>query len=371
MSDGRRLVRLFLCGDVMTGRGVDQILSTPSDPRLHEPWVRSAEEYLKGAEKVSGPIPRGVDPEYVWGDALEVLEREGPRVGIGNLETAVTTSDRPAPKGIHYRMHPDNVDVLAAVPVHCWGLANNHVLDWGEEGLLATLRTLEEAGLRWAGAGRNLDEARAPAVIDLGEGGGRVLVFALAGPDCGVPPEWAAGPDRPGVRFLPELSGAEARRVADEVAAVKRPGDVAVVSVHWGGNWGYDMPGAHRRFARKLMEDGAADVVHGHSSHHPRGIEVHQGRPILYGCGDFLNDYEGIGGREKYRGDLVLMYLLDLDPSAGYLAGLRMVPFQLQGLRLVRPSSRDRAWLRERMDRECGRFGGGVVEEGEGFALDG
>jgi Bacterial capsule synthesis protein PGA_cap len=105
MSSGERLT-LFLCGDVMTGRGVDQILVCPSSPSLHEPRVRSALEYVALAEQANGTIPRPVDHAYAWGAALEVLDQERPDVRIANLETSITTSNVPYPKGINYRMHP-------------------------------------------------------------------------------------------------------------------------------------------------------------------------------------------------------------------------------------------------------------------------
>jgi poly-gamma-glutamate capsule biosynthesis protein CapA/YwtB (metallophosphatase superfamily) len=87
-----RSVLLFFCGDVMLGRGIDQILAHPGDPRLHEPVVRSAIEYVEFAEAANGPIPRVVAPDYIWGDALAELARAGPQARIINLETSVTTS---------------------------------------------------------------------------------------------------------------------------------------------------------------------------------------------------------------------------------------------------------------------------------------
>ena len=63
--------------------------------------------------------------------------------------------------------------------------------------------------------------------------------------------------------------------------------------------------------------------MHGHSSHHVKAIEVFRGRLILYGCGDFLTDYEGVGGYEEFRGDLALMYFVELDSGTGELVGLR------------------------------------------------
>src|SRR5713226_1537518 len=138
---------LFLCGDVMTGRGIDQVLPHPGNPVLYESYVRDARDYVQLAERVNGPIPRPVDLEYIWGDALEELQRAGTDLRIINLETSITRSGSPWPnKGIHYRMHPLNVGCITAAGVDCCCLANNHVLDWGYEGLEETLQTLDREG---------------------------------------------------------------------------------------------------------------------------------------------------------------------------------------------------------------------------------
>jgi poly-gamma-glutamate synthesis protein (capsule biosynthesis protein) len=128
-----------------------------------------------------------------------------------------------------------------------------------------------------------------------------------------------------------------------------------VVSIHWGSNWGYDVPRRQVRFAHRLIDQGV-DVVHGHSSHHPRPIEVYRGGLVLYGCGDFINDYEGISGYESYRGDLRLLYLARIAPEQG-LSELRMVPFQAHQMRLRHASRSDAQWLRERLSRINHRFG--------------
>jgi poly-gamma-glutamate synthesis protein (capsule biosynthesis protein) len=86
-------VTLFLAGDVMTGRGVDQILACPSGPQLHEPFVTDAREYVRLAEQVSGTVRRGVAPDYIWGDALTEWEARAPAARIVNLETSVTRSE--------------------------------------------------------------------------------------------------------------------------------------------------------------------------------------------------------------------------------------------------------------------------------------
>src|SRR6266542_4079647 len=241
-------LRLFLCGDVMTGRGIDQALPHPVNPVLYEPYVRDAREYVDLAEKANGPIPRPVTFDYIWGDALQELEKSSVDLTIMNLETAIASEGTPWPdKGIHYRMHPLNVDCLSALRISACALANNHVLDWGYSGLSETLR-------------------------------------------------------------------------------------------------GYDIHPKQIAFAHRLIEEGVT-IVHGHSSHHVKAIEVFKDRLILYGCGDFLTDYEGISGYETLRGDLGLMYLIDLDSRNGQLMSARLVPMQMRRFRLERAPAADSEWL--------------------------
>ncbi|MEW5862628.1 MAG: CapA family protein [Pseudomonadota bacterium] len=346
-------MKLFLCGDVMTGRGVDQILPVPCDPALDEPWVKSALDYVALAEGRNGPIPRPVDFAYIWGDALEELEWERPEARIVNLETAVTTSEDREPKGIHYRMNPANVACLTAARLDCCVLANNHVLDFGVRGLEETLATLRRAGIATAGAGRDTAEAEAPAVIALA-GERRVLVFAFGHESAGVPAAWAAGPRKPGVSRLADLSARTADAVAKRVLAARRAGDCTIVSIHWGPNWGYRVARERREFARRLIDAGAADLVHGHSSHHPGPIEIYRGRLILYSCGDFLNDYEGITGHEAFRPELTLMYFATLEEPGGRLLTLALTPMRIARLRLHRASLAESDWLAQVLGRESG-----------------
>jgi len=360
---------LFLSGDVMTGRGVDQILPRSCPPRLYEPFVTSAIDYVEMAERKNGPIPRPVDYGYIWGAGLDVLAERRPHARIVNLETSITTSTDAEPKGINYRMHPGNVPVLAAGGVDCCVLANNHVLDWGRGGLLETLDVLARSGIRTAGAGANLETARAPAVIDAGDLG-RILVFAFGATDSGIPRRWAAVGEQPGVHLLPDYSDTTVDRIARAVDEAKQPGDIAVASIHWGPNWGYDVPSPHRHFAHALVDRARIDVVHGHSSHHAKAIEVYQGRPILYGCSDLLNDYEGIRGQEEFRANLVLMYFCTMDAGTGELARLTMTPMEIRNFRLTHPVMADRVWLRDTLDRECRRFGHGVRLEDDALVLD-
>lgn len=342
-------VSLFLCGDVMTGRGVDQILPQPGHPTLWEGYVRDARRYVELAEAAGGPIPRPVPAPWPWGDALAVLDKVRPDARIINLETAITDRGEIAPgKAVHYRMNPANITSLTAARPTVASLANNHVLDFGQQGLADTLTALSGAGILAAGAGRDATQAREPVIVPLDDDR-RVVVVAAGTDGSGIPLAWAATHGRAGVHLLPDLSVRTADGLAARIRRVKRPGDVAVFTVHWGSNWGYRVSAEQVRFAHHLVDHGV-DVVHGHSSHHPRPIEVYRGRLILYGCGDFVNDYEGIGGYEKYRDDLRLMYLPTVYPDTGRLARLTMIPLRARGMRLHHANEPDTAWLRDTLD---------------------
>src|SRR6266508_2876294 len=337
-------LRLFLCGDVMTGRGIDQALPHPVNPILYEPYVRDAREYVTLAEKANGSITRPLSADYIWGDALRELERDQVDLRIVNLETAITSAETPWPgKGIHYRMHPQNIGCLTAAQISACVLANNHVLDWGYDGLSETLKTLDAAGIARAGAGNDAEEAMQPAVLDTA-GNGRLLLFSFGSRTSGIPEDWRATSISPGINLLDDFSEATAARAADQIRAYQHPGDLIVASIHWGSNWGYEIPRDQIMFAHRLIEEGIA-IVHGHSSHHVKAIEIFKERLVLYGCGDFLADYEGISGYEMFRGDLALMYLVDVDLRNGQLISARLVPMQMRRFRLEHASAADAKWL--------------------------
>lgn len=318
------------------------------------------------AEQANGRIARPVDFRWPWGDALDLLDAVAPDARVINLETSITREDDAAAgKAVHYRMSPDNVACLTAARPDVCALANNHVLDFGRQGLTDTLDALAAAGVPAAGAGRDLSEAQRPVTVPCGEGGGdagRLAFVAFGARSSGIPDSWAAAPERSGVNLLPDLSDDTADEVAHRVGRYKAAGDVAVASVHWGGNWGYDVPEAHVRFAHRLI-DGGVDLVHGHSSHHPRPVEVYRDRLILYGCGDLIDDYEGITGYEEFRDDLRLLYFVSVRPDTGALVELWTVVMRARRMRLCRASSEDTGHVHRVLDQIGRRFG-------TGFAVD-
>lgn len=362
-------LRILLTGDVMAGRGIDQVLPRACDPRIYESYLQSARDYVDLAEALNGDIASPVSFDYPWGDALAVMAARQPDCRLINLETAVTRCDDAWPgKGINYRMHPGNTPVLSAAQIDICGLANNHVLDWGYGGLAETLTSLHSAGLRTVGAGEDKETAMEPSIVNLGSN--RLLVFACGHHSSGIPQAWAASDNKAGVHLIHDLSRDTARELAQQWNRYRQPGDRVVVSIHWGGNWGYHIDRQKRAFAHWLIDVGA-DLIHGHSSHHPLGIEVYRERAILYGCGDLINDYEGIGGHEDYRPDLRLLYCVDLERSSGALRSLELIPFVMRKFRLRKSAGSDRAWLRDTMARECHRLGAAIScsDDGESFFL--
>ena len=253
-------------------------------------------------------------------------------------------------------MHPKNICCITEARINYCSLANNHILDWGYLGLTETLETLEKVSVRSAGAVQNILQAEAPAVMKV-KGKGRVIVFSYGLRTSGISVNWAAAEDKPGVNLLKDLSNTTVQHIKERVKKVKQHGDIVIASIHWGSNWGYAIPHDQIEFAHKLIADADVDVIHGHSSHHIKAIEVYKDKLIIYGSGDFLNDYEGIGGYENFRSDLTLMYFVSVDPSTGKLVYLQMTPMQIKLFKANRVSRADALWLRDILNRECKKFG--------------
>ena len=352
-----------MSGDVMMGRGVDQILPNSVNPVLYESYVKDARHYVKLAEALNGRIARPVPYNYPWGYAL--LSMKEADVRIINLETSITSSTSYEAKGINYRMHPKNIPCLIVAQIDCCALANNHIMDWGRDGLIETLETLDKVGIRYSGVGRNAHEAATPAIIEVPKKG-RVVVFSFGTTSSGISSAWKAKKKRPGVNMLDNLSSAEVDRIRRQVSSIKKPGDIVMASIHWGSNWGYDIPLAHQKFAHQLIDNAFVDVIHGHSSHHVLGIEVYKQKPIIYGCGDLLNDYEGIEGYESFKPRLGFLYFLTVDITSGDLTALRLEPTEVKRFQITRPNKRNVRWLQKLMNSEGEQFGTRVVASEEG-----
>lgn len=254
------MLTIAFAGDVMLGRGVDEALQT-------------------------------MRPDEPWGDLRPHLAQADLR--IVNLECALTAHRQPWAHGrrkmFHFRAAPSAVRVLQAARIDACSLANNHILDFEEQGLRDTLRTLTVAGIRHAGAGVDAEAAAQPALLEVqGKHPRHVALLAFTDNE----PDFAAQADRPGTNYLEvSLAPAALDRVKVGIAQARAMGaELVVFSNHWGANF-VERPSPYfRNFARKVIELGA-DVYYGHSAHICQGIEIYQGKPILYDTGDFIDDY--------------------------------------------------------------------------------
>ena len=349
-------VKIFLCGDVMLGRGIDQILPNSVNPKLYESYVKDARDYMHLAEIKNGAIPKPVSYQYIWGDAFGIWKKMAASAKIINLETSITNNHKPwAGKGINYRMHPKNVEVLKAAGIDFCSLANNHTLDWEHAGLKETLNILKKSGVAFAGAGINDIEAATPATLPLQNG--KIIVLAYGAKSSGIPKSWVAQENVPGLNMLPDDDEMAVGLIKNDISKIKQKNDIVILSIHWGGNWGYDIPLKHQKLAHELIDKAGVDLIHGHSSHHPLGIEVYKNKLIIYGAGDFINDYEGIAGQEQYKGALSLMYFPEINQENGELISLKIFPMETKKFRLHNASKSDALWLNAVLNREGKQFG--------------
>ncbi|MUW14621.1 CapA family protein [Halorubrum sp. CBA1125] len=263
------------------------------------------------------------DPGGVWGSTLPRLrDLDGL---VGNLECCVSDRGERWPDKVYYFRAPPSfaVPALEAAGVSFVSLANNHILDYREPALRDTRAHLADAGIARAGAGRNADVAREPAVFEAGDL--TVAGFGLTDQSTA----FAATDADPGTAFARfDPSVAETRELVGDILdrVAERDPDLVVASLHWGPNWETEPRAVHERFGRWLVEQGV-DVVHGHSAHVLQGVEVYRGRPIIYDAGDFVDDYISYRDREGvYNKRSALFELVVRD---GDLDELGVVPIEI------------------------------------------
>ena len=310
-----RPLQLLIVGDVMLGRGVNSILE-------HKP------------------------PYYPWGDTLPLFEHADWRVC--NLECVL--SDRGQPwsayaKAFHFRSAARNVAALTAAGMNAVSLANNHVLDYGNEALLQMLEVLDHAKIVYSGAGVDFAQASQMAVVETQ--GRKLGLLAFTDNE----PPWEATPQRPGIFYVPvDLKDARAQGLLKMVRELKDTVDLLIISAHWGGNWGYIPPQEHIEFAHALIEAGAG-LVFGHSSHVFRGIEFHKDRPILYGVGDFVDDY---AVDEIERNDQSFIFTVDVDQRPPQ--HLRLYPTVIRRCQASLAEGGEARRIARKMEELCGAF---------------
>ncbi len=291
-------------------------------------------------------------PARPWGDALPVLR--GGDLTLVNLECALTTRTERWTDGgykpFYFRAEPAAATTLVAAGVDCVSVANNHIGDFGADGLHDTLRTLDGAGIAHAGAGSDRAGAHEPAQLCVG--GTRVRVVAFAD----YPVEWRAGPTTPGINYTPVTLGAQQfGEVARQIKAAREQADLVVFSIHWGPNMRAWPAPEFRTFAHAVLDAGA-DVFWGHSAHVVQGVEFHNGRPILFDTGDLLDDY---AVDPHLRNDLSALFLVHVTDTARF--ELEVVPVQIREMGVSLALGAEYQWFVDRFTARCAELNSAVT----------
>lgn len=205
----------------------------------------------------------------------QLPEYQDADLAMVNLENPLTRSTLRRPnKQFNFKADPEAVKVLTEGGIDIVNLANNHTMDYGEPGLMETIATLDQAGIKTVGAGRDMKEARRPSIIEVK--GQRIAYLGYYDADFHAATETLAGTN-------PRYD----QQVAADIKAIRDQVDWVVVNYHWGvelaeypGDWQIDL-------ARFTIDQGA-DVVIGHHPHTLQGAEIYKGRPIVYSLGNFI-----------------------------------------------------------------------------------
>jgi len=221
---------------------------------------------------------RRYNPSYPFA-AIAPLLKEGDLV-FGNLECPISDQGTPVQKKYTFRAHPSAIDALAASGINVVSLANNHILDYGTIALEDTLALLEKHEVAYAGAGHNEEEAREGAFFEIN--GIKTAILAYSGVFVGTYPAWRAGPEKAGALYY-----CDREQFIADIEGVCRRADVVIVSLHFGDEYTHRVSDEQREIAR-LAVDSGADLILGHHSHTPQGIEIYRDRPIIYSLGNFL-----------------------------------------------------------------------------------
>lgn len=286
------IIHVGLVGDIMIGRLVNDQLHAHSDHNL-------------------------------WGTMLSELQRHD--IIIANLETALTTSNQTVPKVFNFKSSPSHVSVLKKAHIDLVTLANNHVLDFGMQGLEDTLHALQKANIAYVGAGMNTDQARKPFIFTL-----KGTRFALLGATDNES-TWKAEGDKPGTNYI----SIGDTQFLDDIRAVRPFVDILIVTLHWGPNMREHPSQAFIDYAHAMVDAGA-DIIAGHSAHILQGIELYRNALIIYDMGDFIDDY---AIDSQLRNDLSALFSITIRNNR--ITKLDIIPARIEHMTVNKADNHD------------------------------
>lgn len=284
---------------------------------------------------------------YVWGDTIDTFRKAD--LSLINLECVISSKGSEWSKTFklfHFRANPDAIRVLKSAEIDYVSLANNHTLDYGYDALEEMLQLLQKNKISYSGSGRNLSEAMTAAILR--SGNVKVGVTALTDNQ----PEWEASANTAGTNYMPlSLENDYAERLQECISSAGERSDIVIVSSHVGPHFRETPSAEYMDFAHRVIDLGA-DVYWGHSNHMPQGIEIYKGRPIIYDCGDFIDDY---AVDPYHRNDLSFLFRLDLEGET--ITHIELIPTIIHDFHVSTAPSWDAELIMRRMVDRCGRLG--------------
>ena len=215
------------------------------------------------------------DAYYPFEKVRDILKSND--IVFGNLEAPVSLRGEIYPLKCSLRTNPDYLVALKDAGFNLLSLANNHILDYGETAFFDTLDTLTGCGIKWFGAGKNLEDARKPAVLNIND----IRIGFLGYCDVVIDSPFYASKDKRGIVPL------NLEYVRQDIFRLRGQVDCIAISIHWGHeNWGYPSP-EQIRMAHEIIDYGA-DVIFGHHPHVLHGIEKYRRGIIAYSLGNFI-----------------------------------------------------------------------------------
>jgi len=321
----KKEITLAFTGDVMLGRLMNQVMKN-----------------------------YGID--YVWGDLRNELKDAN--LTLINLECAITESNKKWdmwPKVFFFKMSPKHKSVLKKAGVDYACLANNHILDFKEKGLLESIKFLKELKIRYGGAGKNLNEAKKPVIFKLNNLKIGIIAFQDNHSD------WEAGKNKPGTFYL-EVSDKGLEKIKPLIEKNKKNVDIMIVSAHWGPNMVEYPSEKHIDFAHSLIDTGV-DIFYGHSSHVFQGIERYKNGLILYDCGEFIDDY---AVDEFLRNDLSFLFKVKIKNK---IKELELIPIIIKNFQVNKAKGKEAKEINEMMKKRSRIFKTKFIEKNKGLIL--
>ncbi len=290
---------------------------------------------------------------YVWCDTLQMIRKAD--LSLINLECVIAskgTEWSKTWKPFHFRADLEAIEVLKTASIDYVSLANNHTLDYEVEAFMEMLELLDSNKITHSGAGRNLQEAMTPAILETMKI--KIGIVALTDNQ----PEWEARTSSPGVNFIPiTLENGYDDRLKKCIETTKNRSDIVIVSCHVGPHFREAPSNSHVNFAHRIIDLGA-DIYWGHSNHTPQGIEIYKKKVILHDCGDFIDDY---AVDPYYRNDLSFLFLVNFELDR--IKSIELVPVKISDFRVCTAPPWDADLIIQRMVNQCKILGTKTTKE--------